>query len=86
MRLYLDIIIQPYGCQTILRRFPMKNKISQFRKKSNLTQRQLAEKVGILYQVLQRYENGTRIPSVDTAIRIARALNATVEEIFIVDD
>lgn len=36
----------------------MKNKISDFRKAQNLTQRQLAEKVGITYQSLQRYEKG----------------------------
>lgn len=64
----------------------MKNNISQFRKANNLTQRQLAEKLNILYQVFQRYENGTRTPNVDTAIRLAKALNTTVEELFVLDD
>lgn len=64
----------------------MENKISYFRKANGLTQRQLAEKVNILYQVFQRYENGTRTPSVEVAIRLARALNTTVEELFVLDN
>ena len=43
----------------------MKNRIIEFRKALNLTQRQLAEKVGITYQSLQRYEKGTVLPIVD---------------------
>lgn len=64
----------------------MKNKISDFRKAQNLTQRQLAEKVGITYQSLQRYEKGTVLPIVDIAIRLAEALNTTVAELFQVED
>ncbi len=64
----------------------MKNKISQFRKANNLTQRQLGSMLNIPYQVVQRYELGTRTPAVDTAIRLARALNTTVEELFVLDD
>ena len=63
----------------------MKNKISEFRKALNLTQRQLAEKVGITYQSLQRYEKGTVLPSVDIAIRLAEALGATVEKLILSD-
>ena len=64
----------------------MKNKISDFRKAQNLTQRQLAEKVGITYQSLQRYERGTVLPIVDIAIRLAEALNTTVAELFQFED
>jgi DNA-binding helix-turn-helix protein len=65
----------------------MKNKIAEYRRKQGLTQSQLAEKCSLAsYVVVQRYERETRTPTVDTAIRIARALNATVEEIFVVDD
>lgn len=64
----------------------MKNKISDFRKAQNLTQRQLAEKVGITYQSLQRYEKGTVLPIVDIAIRLAEALNTTVAELFQFED
>lgn len=64
----------------------MKNKIAEFRKLRNLTQPQLATMLGFkTYQSIQQIENGKRIPSVEVAIYIAKALNATVEEIFIVD-
>lgn len=64
----------------------MKNKIAEFRKRCNLSQLQLAEILGFkTYQQVQQIENGKRIPSVEVAIRIARALNASVEEIFVVD-
>lgn len=65
----------------------MKNKISEFRKAQKLTQPQLAEKLGYTnYQVIQQIELGRRTPAVDTAIRIARALNTTVEELFELED
>ena len=64
----------------------MKNKILEFRKAQNLTQRQLAEKVGITYQSLQRYEKGTVLPVVDIAIKLAEALNTTVDQLFIRDN
>jgi helix-turn-helix motif len=63
----------------------MKNRIIEFRKALNLTQRQLAEKVGITYQSLQRYEKGTVLPIVDIAIKLAEALDTTVENLFISD-
>lgn len=65
----------------------MKNKIAEFRKKQNLTQPQLAEKAKLTsYTLIQRYERGLRTPGVDIAIRLARALNTTVEELFDIDD
>lgn len=65
----------------------MSNKISEYRKKLNLTQPQLAEKARITsYTIIQRYESGQRIPTVYNAVRIAKALNATVEEVFPLED
>ena len=68
---------------SILRRVMKKNKILEYRTKSGLTQRQLAAMVNITYQSLQRYENGTILPSVMMiAIDIAKALKTTVEELY----
>ena len=65
----------------------MANKIAGYRKKLNLTQPQLAEKAKLTsYTLIQRYEKETRVPSVYIAIRIAKALNATVEELFELED
>jgi len=65
----------------------MSNKISEYRKKLNITQPQLAEMANLTtYTLVYRYEKGTRIPSVYIALRIAKALNATVEEVFPLED
>lgn len=61
----------------------MENNISSFRKALGLTQPQLAKLAELSnYTVVQRYERGDVAPSVYVAIRIARALNTTVEELF----
>lgn len=47
-----------------------------------LTQSQVAEKAGISVAAYQCYEYGSRKPGVETAIRIAKILNSTVEKLF----
>lgn len=64
----------------------MKNKIFEFRTKNGLTQRQLANELGMLYQALQRYERGSVVPPVYVAIRLARVLHTTVEELFPIEE
>ena len=58
-----------------------KNKLREVREKSGLTQRQVAQAVGIAESAYQRYEYG-RIPSAVTAVKIAKALNVTVEYLY----
>ena len=64
----------------------MKNNLTEYREKLHLTQKDVATAVNLLPQAYQRYEYGTRIPSVEIAIKIARALNTTVEELFVLED
>lgn len=52
------------------------------RKRARLTQAQLAEKASVSALAYQRYEYGTRTPSVEVALAIANALGTTVEELF----
>jgi len=61
----------------------MKNtKLKKAREKCNLTQEQVATKIGTTARAYQYYEAGERIPRADVAKRIAKALNSTVEELF----
>lgn len=62
----------------------MKNTVLQFaRERAGLTQAQVAKKIGITEQTYQRYEYGTSVPNVRTALRIADALGVTdLREIF----
>ena len=65
----------------------MKNRIVELRKQNGLTQPQLAELAKLpSYTVVQGYERGRRSPSLAAGIRLARALNTTVEELFILED
>ncbi len=45
------------------------------RTKFNLTQKQLAEKVGVSWEMISRYENAKTMPDWVTFVRIARALH-----------
>ena len=62
------------------------NFIREKRKALNLSQREFSKRINISYQVFQKYENGTVIPSVLTALKIAKSLNTTVEELFPEED
>lgn len=56
--------------------------LRELRIKKGLTQKQVAEAVGIAECAYQRYEYGKVLPSVVVAIKIAKALGVSVEEIW----
>ncbi|MDD5398251.1 MAG: substrate-binding domain-containing protein [Dehalococcoidia bacterium] len=64
----------------------IKRKIHKIRKDSGFTQTDLAEAVGISRQAYTAIEAGKAVPSTEIALRLARALNTTVEELFWLDD
>jgi len=57
------------------------NRVAEYRK-SKLTQVQLAGKAKISEVQIQNIEYGKHAPNVYTAIRIAKALETTVEDLF----
>lgn len=56
------------------------------RREQRLTQAELAEAVGVSRQTVIAVEQGDYAPSVYLALRIARVLGATVEELFTDDE
>lgn len=56
--------------------------IRKRRKELGLSQEQLSERVGVSYQQIQRYENGSNMLNVETVQRIARALSMPVTTFF----
>ena len=62
-----------------------KNNLKHRRQELNLTQIQVATAIGIAESAYQRYERGAVTPTVVVAIKIAKALNTTVEELFPID-
>ena len=61
----------------------MKNKIKVYRAMHDLTQEDLARKIGVTRQTILAIEKGRYVPSLDLAFRIARHFNVNIEEIFI---
>lgn len=57
------------------------NRIYHLRKKAGLTQKQLAEKVGVSYRAISKYELDHVSPSSKTAQKLADALDVTLEEL-----
>lgn len=64
----------------------MKTRIKEYRAKNNLTQEKLAEMVGVRRETIIFLEQGKYNPSLKLAHNVARALRATMDEIFIFDD
>ena len=56
--------------------------LRKLRKLKHLTQEQIAQYVGVSTMSYKRYEYGNRVPDARTAIRIAKALGTTVEELW----
>lgn len=55
------------------------NVLKNLRSKENMTQAQLAQKLGLTKSVISAYETGLRLPSYDTLIHIAQIYNVTTD-------
>ena len=55
--------------------------IRDYRKKNNLTQEQFAERLGVTYQSVSRWENGTTYPDLELLPAISDLLSITVDEL-----
>ena len=60
----------------------MKNNIKVLRAMHDMTQADLANKIGVSRQSINAIEKGKFIPSTVLALKIARLFNKTVEDIF----
>jgi transcriptional regulator with XRE-family HTH domain len=54
-------------------------RVKQLRKQRHWTQKELARRVDIRFQLLNKYEGEQHIPAVETLIRLADALEVTVD-------
>ncbi len=64
----------------------MKTRIKEFRARYNLTQEDLARKVGVRRETIVFLEKGTYNPSLRLAYDVARALDTTIEELFLMEE
>ena len=64
----------------------MKTRIKEFRARYDLTQEDLAKKVDVRRETIVFLEKGKYNPSLKLAHDVSKALNTTIEEIFIFND
>ncbi|MBW9158941.1 helix-turn-helix transcriptional regulator (plasmid) [Clostridium tagluense] len=60
----------------------LKNRVKEYRKKYKLTQEELANNLGVTRQTIIAVENNKYNPTLELAMRLAKYLNTTIEELF----
>lgn len=60
----------------------MENRIRELRQKQDLTQEELAKKVGVRRETIVFLEQGKYNPSLNLALNVARVLKTTVDKLF----
>jgi putative transcriptional regulator len=66
---------------------PVTNRVRYFRfMRGEVSQADLADRVGVSRQTIVAVEKGNYNPSVELALRLAAALVATVEELFALEE
>jgi len=64
----------------------MKNTIKVERAIQNITQQELAEKIGVSRQTINAIESNKYVPSTVLALKMARLFGKHVEEFFVLDE
>ncbi|AJA48635.1 putative transcriptional regulator [Clostridium pasteurianum DSM 525 = ATCC 6013] len=63
----------------------MKNNIKKLRKELGYRQEDMANTLGVTRQTINAIENEKYNPTLELGMKLARLLNTTVEELFILD-
>ena len=61
---------------------PLYNHLKEYRARLGVNQQEMGQLVGVSRQTISQIERGDYSPSVTVALRIAKACNAMVEDIF----
>ena len=64
----------------------MKNRLKVARAEMDLTQEDLAKRIGVSRQSINAIESGRYVPSTVLALKMAQVFGKPVEEIFMLDD
>lgn len=63
----------------IVDKIEVPNRLKQIRIKNHLTQRQMAERLGVSKSIINYYETGSRTPSIDILIRISTTFHISTD-------
>lgn len=69
-----------------MRNVELRNRIKVFRAEHELTQSDLAERIGVSRKTISTIEVGRFVPSTVIALLIARHFDVPVEEVFWIED
>lgn len=61
-------------------------KLTQYRKKYNLTQDEIAERLFVTRQLVSKWENGTGVPSIDCLLELCKLYETTFEDILCLNE
>jgi len=64
----------------------MKTRIKEYRAKNELTQEELADKVGVRRETIVFLEKGKYNPSLKLAHDVAKVLEASIDELFLFEE
>ncbi len=64
----------------------IKTRIKELRARYNLTQDELADKVGVTRQTMLYLEKGKYNPSLVLAYKVAKVLRSNINEVFIIEE
>ena len=79
--LYNDSVIDGGNIMNI----EIANRLLEFRKKSGLSQEELADKLNISRQSVSKWERAESCPDTDNLIELAKIYNVTLDELINVD-
>ena len=57
----------------------MSDRIKKIRRKKGFSQTELGDRIGVSQQVITNYERGIREPDIETLLKIAGALDISIE-------
>ena len=62
----------------------LENRLRELREAKGLTQAQLADLIGVSRKTVNTVENGVFVPSTVVALKLAKALGSSVEDLFFI--
>ena len=65
---------------------PLRNRLKEYRARTNVNQTDFGNMVGVSRQTISQIERGDYSPSVTLALKIAKVLNAHVEDVFFYEE
>jgi putative transcriptional regulator len=65
---------------------PLRNHIRKARTEKHWSQGQVAQKTGVARQTINAIENSRSVPTLELALKLARAFDMRVEELFQLDE